>query len=119
MKLTKTILIFYTNNKMGANIREETQIIEKQKERLKHPDMYRVIMHNDDYTTMEFVVEILTRVFQKSRQDAMDTMLKIHKGGKATVGVYTYDIATSKVKRVHDLSAEFDFPLRCSVVPDN
>lgn len=102
---------------MSVNIGEETQVIEKQKERLKHPDMYRVIIHNDDYTTMEFVVDILIRIFQKDPQEAMNIMLKIHTSGKATVGIYVFDVATSKVKRVHDLAKKFEFPLKCTIAP--
>ena len=84
-------------------------------EKSAKPPMYRVIMHNDDYTLMEFVVEILVKIFQKSRNDAARIMLQVHKEGKATAGVYTYDIAHTKVHSVHALAKIHEYPLRCTI----
>jgi len=83
-------------------------------ERLDTPRMYKVILHNDDYTTMEFVVEILERVFQKNNLEATNIMLDVHKRGRGICGVYTYDIAVTKVAQVHELAVQNQFPLRCS-----
>ena len=82
---------------------------------IKEPSMYKVLLHNDDYTSMEFVVEILVSVFNKSIEDATMTMLKVHKEGIGICGVYTYEIAETKVDTVHTLAREREFPLKCTM----
>ncbi|MCE5265953.1 MAG: ATP-dependent Clp protease adapter ClpS [Deltaproteobacteria bacterium] len=82
---------------------------------IREPKMYRVILHNDDYTTMEFVVEILVKVFHKPVLDATRIMLDVHRKGKGICGVYTYDIAATRVARVHQLAKKREFPLKCSL----
>jgi len=77
--------------------------------------MYRVILHNDDYTTMEFVIEILESVFHKSHAEAYAIMLQVHLHGSGQCGVYTYEIAETKVAEVHDLAQQGGFPLRASL----
>lgn len=84
---------------------------------IDEPKMYRVVLHNDDYTTMEFVVEVLMRVFAKPAAEATKIMLDVHNKGRGTVGIYTYDIATSKIDQVHKLAREHEFPLRCTCEP--
>ena len=84
-------------------------------EQLEEPPMYRVLLHNDDYTTMEFVVEILQKVFYKSPAEAARIMLLVHKSGAGVCGVFTADIAETKVQIVHHLARENGFPLRCSM----
>ena len=84
------------------------------KEEVETPKMYRVILHNDHYTTMEFVVEVLRTVFNKNAQDATNIMLDVHRKGIGTVGMYTRDIAATKVDQVHSLAKQRDYPLRCS-----
>jgi ATP-dependent Clp protease adaptor protein ClpS len=81
---------------------------------LKKPDMYRVLLHNDHYTTMDFVIEVLTSVFHMPPAKATEIMLDVHKKGIGVCGVYTYDIAVTKVERVHLMAKEKQFPLRCS-----
>lgn len=76
--------------------------------------MYRVLLHNDHYTTMDFVVEVLTRVFQKTVAEATKIMLDVHKKGQGVCGVYTYDLAVTKVGQVHQMARMRDFPLKCS-----
>lgn len=83
--------------------------------RLQKPPLYRVILHNDDYTTMEFVVEVLETIFHKSQGEAHALMLKVHLHGAAQCGVYTYEIAETKVTQVHDLAQHNGFPLRASL----
>lgn len=83
------------------------------KPRVDVPRMYRVILLNDHYTTMEFVVEVLMRVFHKPLQEATNIMLDVHKKGRGTVGVYTRDTAETKVSQVHSLAKEREYPLRC------
>lgn len=90
----------------GLQIKEETEI--------REPGMYRVILHNDHYTTMEFVVEILVKIFHKSAPDARRIMLDVHRRGSGHCGVYVRDIARTKVSQVHALARQSGFPLRCS-----
>jgi len=78
------------------------------------PKMYKVILHNDDYTTMEFVVEILTTIFNKQTEEATVIMLDVHKRGRGICGLYTYDVAVTKVAQVQHLAEKNQFPLRCS-----
>lgn len=84
-------------------------------EDLEEPSMYRVLLHNDDYTTMEFVVEVLQRVFHKSPTEAMRIMLLVHKSGVGVCGVFPAEIAETKVEVVHHLAKKHGFPLQCSM----
>lgn len=93
----------------------EEKVASKTREKVKRPSLYKVLLHNDDFTTMEFVVEILMSVFSKSPEDATRIMLNVHKRGIGLCGVYTYEIAETKVDRVHYLAREHGFPLRCSM----
>lgn len=79
----------------------------------KKPSLYKVFLLNDDYTTMEFVVHILEKVFRKSRVEATEIMLQVHKNGKGLAGIYTKDIAETKVANVQELARENQYPLRC------
>ena len=81
---------------------------------IKKPDMYRVLLHNDHYTTMDFVVEVLVQVFHMTPAAATQVMLDVHKKGFGICGIYTYDIAVTKIEKVHLMAKEKQFPLRCS-----
>lgn len=81
----------------------------------EYPPMYKVILHNDDYTTMDFVVEILMTVFGKSFEIATQIMLNVHEQGKGICGIYTRDVAETKVNRVHILAREREFPLKSTM----
>lgn len=83
------------------------------------PRKFAVILHNDDYTTMEFVIEVLERFFQKSRDEAMSIMLRVHKQGQGVAGVYSRDIAETKAHQVTQLARSKGFPLLCTVEPAN
>ena len=85
---------------------------------VKEPSMYRVIFFNDDYTTMDFVVSVLMSIFRKPIEEAMFLMNVVHEKGSAMVGIYTYDIAITKVEHTLDLASEKKFPLRCTVEED-
>lgn len=91
------------------------QIQERQKEKVKEPPMYKVILHNDDYTTMEFVVEVLKRVFRKPAIEAHAIMMKVHKKGAGVVGTYPYDIAATKVQQTRKMAEENGYPLKCTM----
>lgn len=81
---------------------------------LAEPKMYRVILHNDHYTTMDFVVAVLMKIFRKSAAEATKIMLDVHKKGKGVCGVYVYDVAVTKVSQVDKMAKEHEFPLKCS-----
>ncbi len=83
--------------------------------KIKLPPMFTVLMHNDDYTTMEFVVEALIAVFHKSPTEANRIMLHIHFKGSGVCGAYPYEVAETKVSKVSDMARKEGFPLRCSL----
>jgi ATP-dependent Clp protease adaptor protein ClpS len=85
--------------------------------KIKEPNEYRVILLNDHYTTMDFVVGILIAIFHKNLEDAHKIMLDVHKKGKGLVGQYPWDIAVTKTEQVHTAARENEFPLRCIVEP--
>ena len=84
-------------------------------ERTKEPPMYRVLLHNDDYTSMDFVVEVLMFVFGKSAEEATRIMLSVHRQGVGVCGVFTREIAETKVETVHSLAREREYPLKSSM----
>lgn len=83
--------------------------------KMKEPSMYDVIMHNDDYTTMDFVIMVLENIFRKEKKDAVRIMWKIHNEGSANVGTYTKDIAKSKAKLTMDIARQNGFPLLVTI----
>jgi len=85
--------------------------------RLKPPEDYKVILLNDDYTEMDFVVEVLMTIFRKDQEDANRIMMDVHRKGKGIVGHYPWDIAATKAEQVHAAAKENEFPLRCIVEP--
>ena len=84
-------------------------------EELKTPDEYRVLLINDDFTTMEFVVTVIMTVFHKPLPESTRIMLDVHRKGKGTVGIYSYDIAVTKINQVHQLARQNGFPLKCTM----
>ncbi len=103
-------------DKKDLQFGEDTAL--KSKPEVKKPKLYKVILHNDHYTTMDFVVEVLCRVFHKSGAEATIIMLEVHKKGYGVCGVFTRDIAVTKVDIVHKLAKEAGFPLKCSFEPE-
>ena len=81
----------------------------------QNPRLYNVILLNDDYTTMEFVLEILETLFQKSPAEAFGIMMNVHRNGKGLAGVYTWEVAETKVDKVASLAAEAGYPLRATI----
>jgi len=97
----------------GDDGRSGTAIITKTKPRTKRPNLYRVLLLNDDYTPMEFVVLVLERFFNKSREDATHIMLHVHNSGVGECGVFTYEVAETKVTQVMDFARKHQHPLQC------
>lgn len=98
--------------------KEQSAIKERQRTDLREPQRYKVTIYNDDFTTMDFVVKILTLVFFKSEAEAETLMLQVHHSDKAVVGIYSYDVATSKVRKATNMAREEGFPLRLTVDPE-
>lgn len=92
-----------------------TRVAEQSRSRTAPPPLFKVVMHNDDYTSMEFVVEVLETVFRRSPVEANRIMLNIHHRGTGECGTYPFEVAETKVARVHALAREAGFPLRCSM----
>ena len=96
----------------------EESVSSKTDQEVEEPPMYKVMLLNDDYTTMEFVVEVLMYVFQKSSGEAMRIMLNVHRNGIGICGVYTHEVAETKVDTVQTLARENGFPLKCIMERD-
>ncbi len=92
-----------------------TGLATKVRSRVRKPPMYRVLMLNDDYTPMEFVIHVLERFFNKDRDEATEIMLSVHHRGVGVCGVYTYEIAETKVALVMDLARQHQHPLQCTL----
>jgi ATP-dependent Clp protease adaptor protein ClpS len=95
-----------------------TGVVVKAKPKTKKPSMYKVLMLNDDYTPMGFVVHILERFFSKTRQEATRIMLHVHRRGVGVCGVYTYEVAETKVTQVMDFARQHQHPLQCTLEKD-
>ncbi|MFT6190098.1 MAG: ATP-dependent Clp protease adaptor protein ClpS [Oleispira sp.] len=91
--------------------------VETAKPKLKPPAMYKVLMMNDDYTPMDFVVEVLQTFFAKSDEQAMQIMLAVHNKGAAICGIFSKDIAETKAAMVNDYARDCQYPLLCEVIP--
>lgn len=96
-----------------ATKHENSSVLELERSKSKPPALYKVILLNDDFTTMEFVIEVLNTFFAKTLEQATQIMLKIHNEGSAVCGVYTKDIAETKVAQVSEFSTQHGHPLRC------
>lgn len=96
-----------------GEVKIEERIEEKAAQKTERPRLYRVLLLNDDYTTMDFVVHILRTVFHKPLIEATRIMLHVHKSGKGLCGVYTREIAETKVELVNELARKNQFPLKC------
>ncbi len=90
-----------------------TSIVTKTRPKTKRPSLYRVLILNDDYTPMDFVVHVLERFFQKGRAEATQIMLHVHQHGVGACGIYTYEVAETKVTQVMDFARKHQHPLQC------
>jgi ATP-dependent Clp protease adaptor protein ClpS len=100
-------------DKQRGGDRSGTAVITRTQPKTKRPNQYRVLLLNDDYTPMEFVVHVLERFFNKSREDAMSVMLHVHNHGIGECGVFTYEVAETKVTQVMDFARKHQHPLQC------
>jgi ATP-dependent Clp protease adaptor protein ClpS len=92
---------------------------ERSKEKLQRPKMYKVLLHNDHYTTREFVVAVLIGIFNKSEPDAVAIMMHVHQRGTGVAGVYPFDVAQTKVDKVLRLAREHEYPLLLTMEPED
>ena len=86
---------------------------------IEEPKRFKVILHNDDYTSMDFVIDVLTGIFQKNESQAEDVMLQIHQKGKAICGVYSFEIAQTKAAQVKKEATQREFPLLATIEEEN
>ncbi len=93
----------------------EEGVVTKTRDEIEEPPLYKVLLLNDDYTTMEFVVQILMYVFHKSEEESNQIMLRVHKEGVGLCGVYPYEVGETKGETVHALASERGFPLKCTM----
>jgi len=94
-----------------------TQVLENVQSKTAKPKMYKVVFHNDDYTTMEFVVSILMSIFHHTEASAVKIMMHIHMHGRGVAGVFTFEVAETKADKVMRMAREHEYPLRCTVEP--
>jgi ATP-dependent Clp protease adaptor protein ClpS len=107
-----------SDDKRDSDSGTVTGVVTKTRPKTKKPPMYKVILLNDDYTPMEFVIYVLERFFQKNRTDATRIMLHVHQKGVGICGVYTYEVAETKVTQVIDFSRQNQHPLQCTMEKD-
>ena len=98
--------------------RESTLTESRSDQKLQPPRMWRVLLHNDDYTTQDFVVWVLETVFHKPTAEAFDIMLSVHRSGMGIAGVYTHDVAETKLKTTRQLAEQHEFPLLVTMEPE-
>jgi ATP-dependent Clp protease adaptor protein ClpS len=96
---------------IGARPDESVLIESQSDQRVERPRLWRVLLHNDDYTGMDFVVWVLETIFNKERAEAFDIMMSVHRTGMGIAGVYTHDVAETKVKTTRQVAEEHEFPL--------
>lgn len=97
----------------------DTAVLTRTERRIAKPKMWKVLLHNDHYTTREFVVAVLVDVFHKSESEAVQIMLHVHTRGVGVAGVYTHDVAQTKIDKVHRLAQAYEYPLRLTMEPED
>ena len=106
------------NGDLDTRTKPKGELGTLEKPKVERPPLYEVLLHNDDYTTQEFVVQVLQQFFRKDATEAHHLMLKVHMTGKAIVAVYTKDIAETKIEQVTDYAREHGHPLQMTMEPD-
>lgn len=102
----------------GTDRQTDGEILERSKQETKQPELYKVLLLNDDYTTMDFVVEVLESIFNKQPAEAFRIMMAVHTQGKGLCGVYPHEVAETKVDTVMERARENGFPLRAAMEPE-
>ena len=102
-------------NRRDGGGRSDVGVLTRTRLATKKPAMYRVLLLNDDFTPMDFVVHVLERFFSKTREEATDIMLQVHRKGVGVCGVYTYEVAETKVNQVMDFARKNEHPLQCTL----
>lgn len=121
MKPSKFTQLGLTRAAFCGKIKTMAVVVErktKKEKKLVKPKLYKVILHNDNYTTMDFVVFILKHIFLHSEYDAVRIMLKVHNEGSGVAGIYPYEIAVTKAEKTMNLARAREFPLLCTVEPE-
>lgn len=95
----------------------DVAVATRSRPKVRRPRLFRVLLHNDDYTTMEFVIWVLKNIFAHTEEQAMQIMLAVHEKGSGTAGTFSFEIAESKVQRVESSAQDAQFPLRCTMEP--
>lgn len=115
--MSKKFLKIRSENEDNDQINDNTDgsVITKVKPKTKKPSLYKVLMLNDDYTPMEFVVMVLEKIFNKKQEEATQIMLHVHKNGVGVCGTFTYEVAESKCKSVMDMAKKNEHPLQCTM----
>jgi ATP-dependent Clp protease adaptor protein ClpS len=98
-----------------VGIKGESKVLPKKGQKLQEPRDFKVVLLNDNYTTKEFVVEVLKLIFHKNPEEANRIMLNVHHKGRGVVGVYAWDIANTKANQVHAIARQYEYPLRCVI----
>lgn len=106
------------SHKTNINPAGDSGLLEETEHKLKKPRRYRVLLHNDDYTTMDFVMMVLMNIFHHNETEAMRIMLKVHHEGIGVAGIYSFEVAETKANKTMELARRDDFPLQCSVEPE-
>ena len=102
----------------GDDLQDDAAVTTRSKRRLKRPKLYKVLLHNDNYTTMEFVVMVLVDIFRHPEEEAVRIMLEVHRRGIGVAGVYSHEIAETKIAKVTELARQYEYPLRCTMEPE-
>lgn len=116
--ISKTVMMTsgpHDGNDGDKSNQEDSGLTLKTKPKTQKPSMYKVLLLNDDYTPMEFVVHVLESIFKKNRQEATDIMLHVHRRGVGVCGIYTYEVAETKVAQVMDFARANEQPLQCTM----
>lgn len=103
---------------MSDKTQGDSEVLTKTRQVTQKPRLYKVLLHNDDYTTMEFVVWLLMTVFHLDLQKAQEVMMRVHRSGMGVAGVYTKEVAETKVAKSIELARQHEFPLECSMEPE-
>lgn len=102
----------------GQDRQNEEAVVSESKPKLEKPPLFKILLHNDDYTTMDFVVFVLRTIFQQPELEAIRIMLQVHQQGIGVAGVFTFEIAETKVAKVLALAQEYQYPLLCTMEPE-